>query len=611
MQPVELAYAGIARQAELIAAGEVSSRELVELYLERISRYDPALNAFRVVFDERALLEAEQADSRRSAGGQRPLLGVPIAVKDDIDVAGEVTAWGTNAREAPAAADAEVVRRLREAGAVIIGKTNVPEMTLWPFTETATFGVTRNPWDLQRTPGGSSGGSGAAVAAGLVGAALGSDGAGSIRIPSAWCGLLGLKPQRGRVSLAPRPRAWHGMSVDGILTRRVADTALFHDVASGSTDLDVDRPDPPRGRRSSQAAATPPGRLRIAWSTKFPGVVLAKLDADARRALAETVELLSLARPRGPGARPRVRQRRDPAGDRALHARRARRRRRARAPRAPGTAHDGLRPPRRPRQRPDAGALASPARMRSRARLNGVLEDFDFLITPTVAAARAADRRAAGPRRAVDAQRRRRLGALQRRLEPDGAAGRRRPARASPPRACRCRCRSSRRRGARGRCWRWPRSSKPSGRGRTGGRPGSSERRARAARPRRRGGTAGGRPAARARRRRRRRARRREQEHADRSRQRGRPRRAARDPRAAAARGAPTTASWGRRAATRRARAGCAGSSTRSTARSTTCSGSRSGRSASPSPTPRARSRAPCTTRTATSCSRRLAAGRR
>ena len=112
-----------------------------------------------------------------------------------------------------------MVRRLREAGAVIIGKTNVPELTLWPFTETATFGATRNPWDRQRAPGGSSGGSAAAVAAGLVGAALGSDGAGSIRIPAAWCGLFGLKPQRGRVSMAPRARPWYGLSVNGVLSR--------------------------------------------------------------------------------------------------------------------------------------------------------------------------------------------------------------------------------------------------------------------------------------------------------------------------------------------------------------------------------------------------------
>jgi amidase len=231
MDQVELAFAGIARQAELIAAGEVSSRELVELYLDRIVRYDGELGAFRVVFAERARLEADQADARRRAGAGRPLLGVPIAVKDDTDVAGEVTAWGTNAHGAPAAADAELVRRMRDAGAIVLGKTNVPEMTLWPFTETATFGVTRNPWDPQRAPGGSSGGSAAAVAAGLVGAATGSDGMGSIRIPSSWCGLFGLKPERGRCPLAPRGQAWYGLSVNGLIARPVADTALFLDVA--------------------------------------------------------------------------------------------------------------------------------------------------------------------------------------------------------------------------------------------------------------------------------------------------------------------------------------------------------------------------------------------
>jgi amidase len=300
MDASEIAFAGIARQAELIAGGALSSRELVELYLRRIERAQPRLNAFRVVFAERALLEADQADARRGAGearsqgGQgaaRALLGVPIAVKDDIDVAGEVTAFGTNAHGGPAAADAEVVRRLRAAGAVIIGKTNVPELCIWPFTESATFGTTRNPWDLQRAPGGSSGGSAAAVAAGLVGAALGSDGAGSIRIPAAWCGLFGLKPQRGRVPLAPRPRAWHGLSVNGVLTRTVADTALFYDVAAGPSDVDVDSAPAP-AMSFAQAAATAPARLRIAFSSRLPPGVVGRLDGDAGRALAQTVELL-------------------------------------------------------------------------------------------------------------------------------------------------------------------------------------------------------------------------------------------------------------------------------------------------------------------------------
>jgi amidase len=297
MDASDVAYAGIARQAELIATGELSSRELVELCLRRMADADRSergepLNAFRVVFAERALLEAEQADARRSAGGGRPLLGVPIAVKDDTDVAGEATALGTNAHGAPASADAEVVRRLRAAGAVIIGKTNVPELCIWPFTETATFGATRNPWDLQRAPGGSSGGSAAAVAAGLVGAALASDGAGSIRIPASWTGLFGLKPQRGRVSLAPKPRAWHGLVVLGALTRTVADTALFLDVAAGASEIDADRAPIPQ-TPFAQAAARPPGRLRIAFSTKLPPGVIGRLDADGERALRDTVELLS------------------------------------------------------------------------------------------------------------------------------------------------------------------------------------------------------------------------------------------------------------------------------------------------------------------------------
>ena len=174
----DVAFEGVAAQAELVRRGEASARELVELALGRIERLDGKLNAFGVVLAERALADADRADEERRARGDRePLLGVPVAVKDEIDIAGEVTSRGTGAMTARATADAEVVRRLRDAGAIVVGKTTMPELGLWPFTESITWGVTRNPWDVERTPGGSSGGSAAAVAAGLVPAAIGVDGA--------------------------------------------------------------------------------------------------------------------------------------------------------------------------------------------------------------------------------------------------------------------------------------------------------------------------------------------------------------------------------------------------------------------------------------------------
>ncbi len=297
MDAKELAFAGIAEQARLIDSGQVSSRELVELYIERIERFDSDVKAFRVLFAEQALEQARAVERTRTSGGGGPLLGVPVAVKDDTDVAGQVTAMGSNAFGGPATEDAEIVKRLRAAGAIIIGKTNVPELCMWPFTETVAWGSTRNPWDLQRAPGGSSGGSGAAVAAGLVGAATGSDGAGSIRIPSAWCGLFGCKTQRGRV---PGSGGWHGMSVNGLLGRNVADTALFLDVlgssagpaggdgASSSTSFVQAAAE----GRAAEASAGGRRRLRICFSKRIPPGILTTLDSDAERCLMNSVELL-------------------------------------------------------------------------------------------------------------------------------------------------------------------------------------------------------------------------------------------------------------------------------------------------------------------------------
>jgi amidase len=275
----ELAFAGAARQADMVRRREISSRELVLLYLERIQRYDGELSTYRTIMPERALADAEQADARRNAGDDRPLLGVPIAVKDSEDIAGEVTSWGTAAHGGPAQRDNELVSRLRAAGAVILGKTNLPELAIMGCTEGPSFGVTRNPWNPDRTPGGSSGGSAAAVAAGLCAVATGSDGAGSIRIPASACGLVGLKPQRDRIALTPAGH-WYGLSVVGFLTRTVADTALMLDVAATH----------PPERLYGEAAARPPQRLRIAlWlKTPFPPTpvddgVVASIQAVAER----------------------------------------------------------------------------------------------------------------------------------------------------------------------------------------------------------------------------------------------------------------------------------------------------------------------------------------
>ena len=287
-----LPFAGLARQAELVRDGEVTSRELVELYLERIQRFDHGLNAYRRVYWDRALAEADEADARRARGEGGPLNGVPIPVKDRFDVAGDVTTFGTVAHGPPAGRDSEIVRRLRAAGAPILGKTQLPELAIWGMTESRGFGVTRNPWEPDHTPGGSSGGSAAAVAAGMAPAAAGSDSAGSLRAPAAACHLFGLKPQRGRISLMPEPEHWFGLSCAGCLTRTVMDTAVFLDAVSGPAPGDRDVADPP-ARPYVESAQTPPGNLRIALSVEPPVPASVKQpNEEATRDLAELLRRL-------------------------------------------------------------------------------------------------------------------------------------------------------------------------------------------------------------------------------------------------------------------------------------------------------------------------------
>lgn len=259
----------LAACAAALSDGRVSSAQLVEQALARIEASQPTLNAFRVVCAASARAEAAEADQRIAAGERLPLLGVPIAVKDDVDVAGEPTSFGCAGPFPPKRHDSEMVRRLRNAGAVIVGKTNTPEIGLYPFTEGSAFGATRNPWSLDHTPGGSSGGSAAAVAAGIVPAATGSDGAGSVRIPASWCNLVGVKPQRGRISTWPDRESFNGLTCIGPLTRTVSDAAVLLDALSGNHHQDLHAPPPPP-EPYSQTIAHEPRSLRIALSLRHP-----------------------------------------------------------------------------------------------------------------------------------------------------------------------------------------------------------------------------------------------------------------------------------------------------------------------------------------------------
>ena len=285
--------AGLVDQAGLLADGSISSVELVEQALQAAQDSQPLLNAFRVLRADAALEEARAADRRLAEGERLPLLGVPVAIKDDSDIEGETTAFGCAGEFRPKEEDCEAVRRLRAAGAVVIGKTNSPEFGQWPWTECSAFGATRNPWNTAYSPGGSSGGSAAAVAARIVPAALGSDGAGSVRIPASWTNLVGIKPQRGRISTWPDPEAFNGITTHGPLARTVGDAALLLDVLAGNHPGDTHRADPPE-EPFSAAARREPGKLRVALSTRIPfSAVRTSLDPEVRRAFESVGEDLA------------------------------------------------------------------------------------------------------------------------------------------------------------------------------------------------------------------------------------------------------------------------------------------------------------------------------
>jgi amidase len=286
----------------LVRDGEVRSRELVEAALERIEELNPRVNAFIHVDAEGALAAADAIEP----GDGRPFAGVPIGVKTEFPVEGLPLTMGSQIfGDFVAPHDAYLVRRLREAGCVIVGMTNMPEAGIMPVTEPKRHGPTRNPWDLDRTPGGSSGGSAAAVAAGMVPLAHGADGGGSIRIPAACTGLVGLKAARHRISRGPDV-AEHWLSIGGVLTRTVADSAVALDVMEGYELGDASwlpSPDEPFAR----TAERDPGRLRIGMNLKPP--VDTQVDpayVTAAREAAETLaglghEVVEIEAPGGEG----------------------------------------------------------------------------------------------------------------------------------------------------------------------------------------------------------------------------------------------------------------------------------------------------------------------
>jgi amidase len=273
--------------AALVRSGDVSARELVESSLRRIDELQPTINAFTHVAHDSALAAAEAIEP----GDARPFAGVPIAIKDNRPVTGMPLSMGSELfGEFVPDHDAYLVRRLREAGFVIVGKTSMPEMGILPTTEPRRFGPTRNPWDAGRTPGGSSGGAAAAVAAGMVPVAHGNDGGGSIRIPAACCGLVGLKPARGRVSVGP-DGGDSFLVCDGVLTRSVQDTARLLDVLCGPEPGDTTWAPPPPAAGYTALAEVDPGRLRIGLALN-PPLDGARVDPACERAAHDAAALL-------------------------------------------------------------------------------------------------------------------------------------------------------------------------------------------------------------------------------------------------------------------------------------------------------------------------------
>ncbi len=270
----------------MVRSREISARELVETSLERIEELNPALNAFARVDEERALASADAI----GPGDERPFAGVPVAIKNNRAAEGLRLTYGCELMaHNECNYDHNVTRRLKAAGFIVVGTTTLPEYGILPVSEARIFGPTRNPWDLGRTPGGSSGGSAAAVASGMLPVAHGNDGGGSIRIPAACCGLVGLKAARGRISTAPE-LGDSPLVVDGMLTRSVADTAAILDVLAGYEPGDATWAPPPP-EPFTRLAEQDPGQLRIAATTLAP-TADATLDPTCAQVVADASELL-------------------------------------------------------------------------------------------------------------------------------------------------------------------------------------------------------------------------------------------------------------------------------------------------------------------------------